>query len=46
MVRMRVKSSREKIAVGVSAAILLVTAVYWVLQVTDVLATLRMAYGS
>jgi len=38
-------SSREKIAVVVSAAIVLVTVVYWVLQVTDVLATLRVAYG-
>lgn len=42
---MRVKSNREKIAVVVSTAIVLATAVYWVLQVTDVLATLRMAYG-
>jgi hypothetical protein len=42
---MRVKSNREKIAVGVSAAIVLATAVYWLLQITDVIATLRMAYG-
>jgi hypothetical protein len=43
---MRAKSNRERIAVVVSAAIVLATAVYWVLQVTDVIATLRMAYGS
>ena len=42
---MRLKSNREKIAVGVSAAIVLATAVYWLLQITDVIATLRMAYG-
>ena len=45
MARMRVKSNRERIAVGVSAAIVLATAVYWVLQITDVIETLRMAYG-
>jgi hypothetical protein len=38
-------STREKIAVGVSAAIILATAVYWLLQITDVIATLRLAYG-
>jgi hypothetical protein len=38
-------STREKIAVGVSAAIILATAVYWLSQITDVIATLRMAYG-
>jgi hypothetical protein len=42
---MRVKSNREKIAVGVSVAIVLATAVYWLLQIKDVMATLRMAYG-
>ena len=36
---------REKIAVAVSAAIVLITAVYWVVQITGVIATLRMAYG-
>ena len=38
-------STREKIALGASGAILLTTAVYWVLQVSDVLETLRLAYG-
>lgn len=42
---MRVTSNRETIAVGVSAAIVLATAVYWLLQIKDVIATLRMAYG-
>jgi hypothetical protein len=42
---MRVTSNREKIAVAVSAAILLITAVYWLLQIKDVIATLRTAYG-
>ena len=37
--------SREKIAVAVSAAIVLVTIVYWLWQIKDVIATLRMAYG-
>jgi hypothetical protein len=43
---MRVKSNQEKIAVGVSAAILLATALYWLWQIKDVIETLRMAYGS
>ena len=38
-------STREKIALGVSGAILLASAVYWVLQISDVLETLRLAYG-
>jgi hypothetical protein len=38
-------SNKEKIAVGVSAAILFATAVYWLWQIKDVIATLRMAYG-
>jgi hypothetical protein len=38
-------STQEKIAVGVSAAILLAAAVYWTLQILDVIATLKMAYG-
>jgi len=42
---MRVKSNREKIAAGVSAAIILATAVYWLFQIQDVIATLRLAYG-
>ena len=38
-------STREKIALAVAGAIVLVTAVYWVLQISDVLETLRLAYG-
>lgn len=38
-------NKREKIAVGVSAAIVLATAVYWLWQIKDVIATLRLAYG-
>jgi len=38
-------STREKIALGVSGAILLTTVVYWVLQIAGVLETLRLAYG-
>jgi hypothetical protein len=36
---------REKVAVGVSGAIIFATVVYWLWQVRDVIATLRMAYG-
>ena len=38
-------STQEKIAVGVSTAILLAAAVYWILQILDVIATLKLAYG-
>lgn len=38
-------SGREKIAVGLSAAIVLTIAVYWLLQIKDVLATLKLAHG-
>jgi hypothetical protein len=38
-------NTREKIAVGVSAAIIFATIVYWLWQIKDVIATLRMAYG-
>nr|WP_298718655.1 hypothetical protein [uncultured Steroidobacter sp.] len=38
-------STREKIALGVSGAIVLASAVYWIVQITDVIATLRLAYG-
>ncbi len=38
-------STREKIALGVSGAIVLVSVVYWLLQVSDVLETLKLAYG-
>ncbi|HKS57909.1 MAG TPA: hypothetical protein VJS12_21605 [Steroidobacteraceae bacterium] len=36
-------STQEKIAVGASAAILLAAAVYWVLQLIDVVATVKLA---
>ena len=38
-------SLREKIAVSVSAAILLATAVYWIVQIRDVMEMLRLAHG-
>ena len=38
-------NTREKIAVAVSTAIVLATAVYWLFQIKDVLATLKLAYG-
>ena len=38
-------STQEKIAVGFSAAILLAGAVYWTVQILDVTATLKLAYG-
>lgn len=38
-------STREKIALGVSGAIVLVSVVYWLVQISDVIATLRLAYG-
>jgi hypothetical protein len=38
-------STREKIALAVSGAILVVTAVYWIAQISDVIATLKLAYG-
>ncbi len=37
--------TQEKIAVGFSAAILLAAAVYWIVQILDVIETLRLAYG-
>lgn len=37
---------KETIAVAVSIAILSATAVYWLWQIKDVIATLRMAYGA
>ncbi len=36
-------STQEKIAVAVSAAILLAAAVYWTVQILDVIATLKLA---
>jgi hypothetical protein len=38
-------STQEKVAVGVSTAILLAAAVYWTVQILDVIATLKLAYG-
>jgi hypothetical protein len=38
-------STQEKIAVAVSAAILLAAAVYWTAQILDVIETLKLAYG-
>ncbi|MBM0108793.1 hypothetical protein JM946_29020 [Steroidobacter sp. S1-65] len=38
-------STREKIALVVSGAIVLASVVYWVVQVGDVIETLRLAYG-
>jgi hypothetical protein len=36
---------REKIAIAVSGAIVLASAVYWLIQISDVIETLKMAYG-
>jgi hypothetical protein len=36
-------STQEKIAVGVSAAILLAAAIYWTVQLIDVVATVKLA---
>jgi hypothetical protein len=36
-------STQEKIAVGVSAAILIAAAVYWIAQIIDVVATVKLA---
>jgi len=36
-------SKQEKIAVGVSAAILIAAAVYWIAQIIDVVATVKLA---
>ena len=38
-------SRQELIAVGVSAAILLASAIYWIVQIGDVIETLKLAYG-
>ena len=38
-------SIRERIAVAVSAAILLITVVYWIKQIADAMAMLRLAHG-
>jgi hypothetical protein len=36
-------STQEKIAAGVSAAILVAAAVYWIAQIIDVVATVKLA---
>jgi len=36
-------STQEKVAAGVSVAILLAAAVYWIAQLVDVVATVRLA---
>jgi type II secretory pathway component PulM len=36
---------REKIALAVSAAIVLGSIIYWVMQISDVMDTLKTAYG-
>jgi len=37
--------TREKIAVAVSAAIVLATLIYWAVQISGVIETLRLAHG-
>ena len=36
-------STQEKVAAGTSAAILLAAAIYWIVQLTDVVATVKLA---
>ena len=36
-------STQEKVAAGVSAAILLAVAIYWIAQIIDVVATVKLA---
>jgi len=36
-------STQEKVAEGVSAAILLAAAIYWIAQIIDVVATVKLA---
>jgi len=38
-------STREKIAIAVSGAIIVGAIVYWIFQIVDVLAILELAYG-
>ena len=38
-------STREKIAIAVSGAIIVAAAVYWIVQIVDVLEILELAYG-
>ena len=38
-------STREKVAAGVSAAVVLVTMVYWITQIAGVVEMLKLAYG-
>jgi hypothetical protein len=36
-------STQEKVAAGVSAAILIAAAIYWIAQLIDVIATVKLA---
>jgi hypothetical protein len=36
-------STQEKVAAGISAAILLAAAIYWIVQLIDVVATVKLA---
>jgi hypothetical protein len=38
-------STREKVALGASAAILLASIVYWIVQIAGVIEMLQLAYG-
>ena len=38
-------STREKVAAGVSAAIVLATVIYWITQIAGVMEMLELAYG-
>ena len=40
-----VVGTREKIAVAVSGAIVLASIIYWAVQISGVIETLRLAYG-
>ena len=42
---MDIMSTREKIAIAVSGAIIVAAAVYWIVQIVDVLEILELAYG-
>jgi hypothetical protein len=38
-------STREKVAIGISAAIVLATVIYWITQIAGVVEMLNLAYG-
>ena len=40
-----IMGTREEIAVAVSAAIVLASIIYWAVQISGVIETLRLAYG-